>query len=146
METTIYNFHAGLYIKEIQKLEFHISHVQILGTKHCADSCRTEFKLRKLSQNMLCRRDYAERVFASFDHQIQLKYYSGNIYISIEVIALQHFSALPQTEINPSTKLCPRHAVFCSFLSDDSKQDAATPTAHIKDLIQLLKERKLLAS
>ena len=45
---------------------------------------------------------------------------------------LEHFSALPQTEINSSIKLCPRHEVFHYFLSEDSKQDAATDTAQRK--------------
>ena len=36
--------------------------------------------------------------------------------------------------------------MFHSFLSDDSKQDAATTTAYRKHLIELLKEGKLLAS
>ena len=57
----------------------------------------------------------------------------------IEGIALEHFSALPNSVINASTKLCPRHAVFYSFLLGDSKQDAATTTAHRKSLIELLK-------
>ena len=47
METTIYNFHTSLYIPEIQKLAFHIPHVQILGTNHCGDSRRTTFKRHK---------------------------------------------------------------------------------------------------
>ena len=34
METTIYNFHTSFLIPEIQKLVFHILHVQILGTNH----------------------------------------------------------------------------------------------------------------
>ena len=34
METNIYNFHTSLYIPEIQKLAFHIPHVQIVGTNH----------------------------------------------------------------------------------------------------------------
>ena len=63
--------------------------------------------------------------------------------MSIEGIALEHFSALPQTEIKSSTKPCPRHAVF-HFFKDDSKQDAATNTAHSKRLIKLLKEQKVL--
>ena len=91
---------------------------------------------------MLCRRDYAERVVASFDHQIKSEYYSGNISVSIEGITLEHLSALPQTEINSSTEPCPRHFLFCYFLSDDSKQDAATTTAHSKRLIELLKNQK----
>ena len=59
---------------------------------------------------------------------------------------MENFSALPQTEINSSTKSCPRHAVFRSFLSDDSKQDSTTTTVHIKSLIELLKEKKVLTS
>ena len=59
----------------------------------------------------------------------------------IEGVALEHFSALPQTEINSSTKPCQLHAVFHSFLSDDCKQDSATTTAHIKHLIELFKKK-----
>ena len=59
--------------------------------------------------------------------------------MSIEGIALEHFSALPQTETKSSTKSCPRHAVFHPFLSDYSKQDSATTTAHSKRLIEMLK-------
>ena len=86
---------------------------------------------------MLCRRDYAERVVASFSNQIQSEYYGGNISVSIEVIAFEHFSALTQTEINSLTKPCPRHAVYHSFLSDDSKKDSSTNTAHSNYLIEL---------
>ena len=62
METTIF------YIPEIQKLAFHIPYVQIMDTNHCGESRRTAFKRRKLFQDVLCRRDYAERVVASFPH------------------------------------------------------------------------------
>ena len=75
---------------------------------------------------MLCRRDYAERLVASFPHQIQSAYYGGNRSVSIEGIVLEHLSELPQTEINSSTKACQRHTVFHYFLSDDIKQDDAT--------------------
>ena len=84
---------------------------------------------------MLCRRDYAERIVASFLNQIQSGYYGENRSVSIGGIALEHFSALPQTEINAYTELFPRHAVFHSFLSDDSKQDSAATTAHSSRLI-----------
>ena len=63
--------------------------------------------------------------------------------MSIEGIALEHFSAAPQAYINSSTLSRPRHAVFHSFLSDDSKHDAATTTAHSKRLISLLKNKKV---
>ena len=66
--------------------------------------------------------------------------------MSIEGIALENFSAAPQTDINSSTLSRPRHALFHYFLSDDSKQDAATTTAHSKLLISLLKNKQVLTT
>ena len=66
--------------------------------------------------------------------------------MSIEVIALGHFSAAPQEDINSSTLSRPRHAVFHSFLSDDSKQYAPTTTAHSKRLISFLKNKQVLTT
>ena len=60
----------------------------------------------------------------------------------IEVIALEHFSALPKTKINSITPSHQLRSVFHSFLSDDSKQDATNTTAHSKRFISLLKEKK----
>ena len=90
METTIYNFRISFYIIAIQKLVFHIPHVQIMVTNNCGDSRQTSFKRCKSFQDVLCRRDYAERVVTSFDHQIQSEYYSGNRSMSIEVISLEN--------------------------------------------------------
>ena len=64
----------------------------------------------------------------------------------IEVIALEHFIAVPQADINSSTPSRQRHAVFHSFISENSKQDAATTTAHSKRLISLLKKKILLTT
>ena len=38
---------------------------------HCDDSRKTAFKRREVFQDVLCRRDYDERVVASFSNQIQ---------------------------------------------------------------------------
>ena len=62
--------------------------------------------------------------------------------MSIEGTSLEHFSALTQREIKSSTKSCPRHAVFHSFLFNDRKQDAATTTAYRKHFIEMLKNKK----
>ena len=70
METTIYDFHTSFYIPSIQKLAFHLPHVRILRTNHCGELRQTAFKRRELFQDVLCRRDYAERVLASFANQI----------------------------------------------------------------------------
>ena len=89
--------------------------MRILGTNHCGEMRHTAFKQRELFQNVLCHRYYAERVLASFTNQIKSEYYVGNRYVSIEGIALEHFSAAPQADINSSTLPRPRHAVFHSF-------------------------------
>ena len=55
--------------------------------------------------------------------------------MSTEGIALENFSELPKSYINSTTTPRQVHAVFHSFLSGDTKQDAYTTTAHSKRLI-----------
>ena len=71
METTIYNYHTSFFIPSIQKLAFHIPHVQIMVTYHCGDSRWNSFKRRESFQDAICHREYAEQVVATFAHQIQ---------------------------------------------------------------------------
>ena len=71
MDKTISEFHTSFYILAIQKLDFHLPHVQILGKNHCGAMRHTAFKRRELFQYVLCRRDYDERVVARFAHKIQ---------------------------------------------------------------------------
>ena len=73
METTISDFHTSFYIPAIQKLAFHIPHMRILGKNHFGEMLRTAFKRRELFQDVICRRDYAEMVVASFANQINSK-------------------------------------------------------------------------
>ena len=78
METTISDFYTSFYMPAIQRLAFRLPHVRILGTNNCVAIRRTAFKKRELFQDVLCRRDYTERVVASFANQIQSEYYDGN--------------------------------------------------------------------
>ena len=71
METTISDFHTSFYKPFIQKLAFHLPHVRILGTNHCGEMRRIDFKRRELFQYVLCCRDYAERVVTRFANKIQ---------------------------------------------------------------------------
>ena len=66
--------------------------------------------------------------------------------MSLDVIVLEHFSTLPKTDINSTTPSRQRHALFHSFLSNDRKQDASTSTAHIKHLISLLRQKRVLTT
>ena len=70
-ETKISNFHTSLYILAIKNLDFHLPHVRILGSHNCGEMQCRDFKRRELFQDVLCCCDYAERVVASFDHQIK---------------------------------------------------------------------------
>ena len=71
METEIYYFHTIFYIPAIQKLDFYLPHVHITITNHCVEMQHTAFKRRELFQDVLCHRDYTERVVTSFSNQIQ---------------------------------------------------------------------------
>ena len=115
METTIFDFRTSFYIPSIKKLAFHLPPVHIIGTNHCGELRHTVFKQRESFQDLLFRRDYAEREVESFAHQIRSEYYGGNISASIEVIALGYYSALPKTYINSTTPSHQNHAVFHSF-------------------------------
>ena len=50
METTISDFHTSFYIPAIQKLDFHIPHVRILGTNHCGEMRRSLQTTRIISR------------------------------------------------------------------------------------------------
>ena len=95
--------------------------MRILGTNYCGEMHQTDFKCCELFQDLICRCDYAERVVEKLVHQIQSENYVGNRSVSIEGIALEHFSALPQTDINSTPPSHQQHEEFHSFLSDDSK-------------------------
>ena len=81
----------------------------------------TDFKQRELFQDVLCCLDYDERLVASFAHKIKPYYYGRNRSVYIEGIELEHFGALPKTDINSTTPSRQLHAVFQSFLYDDRK-------------------------
>ena len=66
--------------------------MRILGTNHCNEMQRSAFKRCELFQDVLFCRDYAERLVASFANKIQSEYYGRHRYVSIEGIALEHFS------------------------------------------------------
>ena len=57
---------------------------------------------------------------------------------------MEYFSEPTHTEIEGTPQARKSHAVFHSFLSDDSKQDSATTTAHRKHIIKLLKQRNIM--
>ena len=71
---------------------FQLPHVLIIGTNQCGNTRRKSFKHHSAKQDVLCFRDYAERVVASFSHQRQYEYYGGNMSVYIEGNSLDHLS------------------------------------------------------
>ena len=66
--------------------------------------------------------------------------------MSIEVIALEHFSAPTQTETETTPQARKYNAVFHSFLSDDSKHDASWNYCTQKRIIELLNQQKNISN
>ena len=77
---------------------------------------------------------------AIFSGQIQPEYYGGKISISIEGVALYHFSTMHQNSPFLSSGNLSPHDVFHSFLSYDKNQDASTTASHSKCIIKFLKK------
>ena len=70
METSISYFHASFYIPLVQKVEFHLPHICILGTHHCDNTRHEASKCCRAFQDVLCSRDYFNKVVSSFAQQI----------------------------------------------------------------------------
>ena len=96
MESSIVEFHQDFYIHAIYNFEYHLPYVRIIGTHHCGNTRQEAFKRSSVFQYVLFHHDYAERVVASFSHQIQSWYYVRNRSVSIEGAALEHFSTTYQ--------------------------------------------------
>ena len=65
--------------------------------------------------------------------------------MSIEGIVLEHFSSITQTLLL-SAPLSHTHNSVFNFFSDKIKQDNATNDEHIKNIIELLKNQKIIFS
>ena len=105
-------FHTSLYITAIQTIAFHLPHSCILGTDHCGNTLIEALKSCRENKYVFLRRDYAERLVASFAHQIQYEYYDGNWSVSTKVIALDRLSAPTEKKTPTTPQSCKRHDVF----------------------------------
>ena len=62
------------------------------------------------------------------------------MYVSIEGIALEHFSAAYQETISSYLQIHTHNYVFHSFISDNIKKYSATTVTHRKQIIKLSKK------
>jgi hypothetical protein len=115
------------YLPASEKYAYHVPHVQILGKSYCGKLCQEQFQ--RTPGMVKTKRDYAERLSAKFNMEIQSDHFGNGRSLSIE---------------GSSAELFPRQDVkriemeFHSHFSDKSRQDAATTSAHMTVLINRL--------
>ena len=132
METTISDFRTSFYIPAIQKLAF-TYHMCAYLVKITVVKCGAQtsndvnyFKMYYVVVIML--RGQLQALLFKYNHNTMVEIYKC-------LQRLLHWKILvhlPKVDINTTTPSRQLHEVFHYFLSDDSKQDAATTTAHIK--------------
>ena len=143
METDIATFHKEHYEPLIYRLGFHLPHVQMLGTNHCAKLSRKAFESR-VSEffDLFCGRDYADQFVLKADVEVQSQHFGGNTQLSMEGVSVEHKNNEPEV---PDGRMPYKQFVaeFFSHLSDESRQDAATTNAHMMQLIEILLDHEV---
>lgn len=129
---SIGEFHSKHYLPLLQKLRYHKAHVHLLG-KNCSGQQRLEAFLSRPS--VRCRRDYAERLSAVFDEEIQSEHFGNSRSLSIEGSSVEAHATMGTTP----------QMTFHSHFSDGSRQDAAATHEHMKCLFTCLQEEGKLA-
>jgi hypothetical protein len=139
----------GLFLKDfyLPALELYCYHLQtvILLSKYQTGKSRQE-ALTHIPWSALTRRDYAERLNAKFNLEIQSDHFGNDRDLSIEGVSV-HYHTLESLrafeESGDKSDLEP-WMEFHSHFSDNSKQDAATTHEHMDRLVSLLLERGVL--
>ena len=111
------------------KYRYHAALVKMLSKSVCYLSRVSAFKGQ--SNDIMTRRDYAERLLAKFNEEIQSTHFGQGTTVSIEGCYVE-FKTIDGAV----------SAHFHSHMSDKSTQDAATTHAHLSVLLNKLSEEK----
>ena len=139
MECAFGTFHTDYYQPSLEKLAYHRPHVKILGKAYCGAARLAAFK-RKPS--VRTRRDYAERLAASFNLEAQAEHFGNGRSLSMEGSSVETFCKASVDAYLAgvwSMDEADLKMVFHSHFSDESRQDAATTHAHMRVLFGDLK-------
>ena len=137
-------FHKEFYRPAITKLAYHLSHVSILGTNHVIATRRDALNRHMKYKDIKCRRDYAERLSAAFDTQTQSEYYGSKASLSIEGVAIEYYKEREEGLVENFQNESELKGAFFSYISDDSKQDAATTYMHSSNMLDELLEQNII--
>eukprot|EP00957_Ditylum_brightwellii_P081621 6209078-Ditylum_brightwellii.AAC.1 len=98
-DESVSSFHQLYYKPAIEKLAYHLPHMQIVGTKHIG-SARRDAMLRcneKKDIKVWC--DFADRFVAEFATEIQSKHFRGNQILSVEDLTLAYTEAMIKVQL-----------------------------------------------
>ena len=112
-ELTISNFMYDVYLPSLDKFIYHVWYVQILSNDYCG-------KLRQNTcyykpENVLSIRDYAERIAAKFNFELQSEYFGNGSILFIEGCIID----IVDQYLNG-------YMEFHYHFSDDSRHDTST--------------------
>ena len=121
---SIGKFHTGYYKPMLLKYRYHAALVKMLSKSVCYQSRVSAFN--QGSNDIITRRDYAERLLAKFNEEIQPTHFGQGTTLSIEGCYVK-FKTIDGTV----------RAHFHSHMSDKSTQDTATLHAHLTVLLMI---------
>ena len=146
MQRKIGDFHNDFYIKQIEKLAYHLSYYKILGKHHVADVRHKAFV--STPGDISTRSDYAERFGFDPDGQIQNEFFDNNSSLSMEGCCLDRFIKQGNVRTfyeNGGGGVHQSNDTIREFhyhLSNSKLQNAATTTAHLYTLLAIFFEKK----
>jgi hypothetical protein len=133
------------YLPALEKYAYRIHHVRILSKDFCGKERFEAFKKRPGDVNT--RRDYAGRLSAKFNLEIQSFHFGNGRSLSMEGSSVEVFSApaIVNAEANPRGDYSGSITMESqSHFSDKSKQYASTTHAHMLVLLEYLFENNVM--
>ena len=82
MNLPIDKFITDYYLPMLEKLCYHLPHVIILSKHHCGEMRRAAILCN--NHDLFTRRDYADRLVAAFELEIQSGHFGDNVTLSME--------------------------------------------------------------
>jgi hypothetical protein len=140
LQKPIGSFMEEYYIPALKKYASHLAIVIILCKRCCGKKRQAAFQSR--TGDLKTIRDYAERLAAKFNLEIQEEHFGNGRNLSIEGSAVQQFTKEANERfLSGSAKDLEEFVLhFHSHLSDKSLQNAATTNAHMEVLFDRLIE------
>jgi hypothetical protein len=141
---SIGKFMTEFYLPALEQFAYHLETVLLLSQMLTGKARQNAFI--RLAWTVLTRRDYAERLNAKFNLEIQSDHFGNDRDLSIEGVSVHMHeleSLVSYLEAQDVSTLVQRME-FHSHFSDNSKQDAATTHEHMDHLVNLLFEKGVM--